>query len=66
MAWRPTPLDDYACETHLVDVLVTYSKLPYARREIKMDVKVRVLKLIESVIHKWKWVGVLTRYSPQS
>jgi hypothetical protein len=44
-----------------VDVLITYSNLLEAGREVEMRVKICVLKLIECVVHTWQWVGVLTR-----
>jgi hypothetical protein len=44
-----------------VDVLVTYSNLPEAIREVDMGVKFRVLQPIEGFVHMRKWVGVLTR-----
>jgi hypothetical protein len=44
-----------------VNVLVTYSNLPKARGEVKMDAQIRVLQLIDGVIHSRKWVDVLKR-----
>jgi hypothetical protein len=44
----------------LVDVLITRSNLPKARREVEMSAKIRVLTFIECVIPTRKWVSVLT------
>jgi hypothetical protein len=41
--------------------MITNSTLPKAKREVEMNVKIRVLKFVEGVITMRKWVGVLTR-----
>jgi hypothetical protein len=38
-----------------------HSNLQEGRPKVMMSVEIRVFKLIESVIHTRKWVGVLTR-----
>jgi hypothetical protein len=48
-------------KSRLMDVLITDAYLPEAKREIKMRVKIRVLKLIKRVVHTRKRVSVLTR-----
>jgi hypothetical protein len=45
----------------LVNVLFTHFNLLEAIREVEVGVKIRVLKLIEGVVHMQKWVNVLTR-----
>jgi hypothetical protein len=46
---------------NLVVVIVTYSNVPQARREVEVGVKNRVLQLCEGVVNTRKWLGVLTR-----
>jgi hypothetical protein len=42
-----------------VDVLLTISNLPKAKREVHMGAK--ILQRIEGVAHTLEWVSVLTR-----
>jgi hypothetical protein len=44
-----------------VDVLITHSNLLGARGEVEVSVEVRVLQLIECVVHTRKWVSIFTR-----